>query len=70
MISGRKFRATANTRDNGVFTLPTLSTGNSSDGQSIVVKDETAIAEIAEALDTDDMAGYLAGYLAANNGGL
>ena len=49
-----------------MFTLPTLSTGISSDGQYIVVKDETAVAEIAEALDNDN----LAGYLAANNGGL
>ena len=51
--------------DIDMFTLPTLGTGTSSDGQSIVVKDEAAIAEIAEALDTDN----LAGYLAANNGG-
>ena len=49
-----------------MFTLPTLGPGTSSDGQSIVVKDETAIAEIAEALDNDNMAGYPA----ANNGGL
>ncbi|WP_342024288.1 LCP family protein [Arthrobacter citreus] len=49
-----------------MFTLPTLGTGTSSDGQSIVVKDETAIADIAEALDNDAMAEYLA----ANNGGL
>lgn len=49
-----------------MFTLPTLGTGVSSDGQSIVIKDETAIAEIAEAVDNDDMAGYAA----AHNGGI
>ncbi|MCC9196195.1 LCP family protein [Arthrobacter sp. zg-Y820] len=49
-----------------MFTLPTLGAGTSSDGQSIVVKDETAIAAIAEAMDNDAMAEYLA----ANNGGI
>ena len=43
-----------------MFTLPTLGVGTSSDGQSIVVKDAAAIAEIAEALDTDAMGEYLA----------
>ncbi|MET4059740.1 LCP family protein required for cell wall assembly [Arthrobacter sp. UYP6] len=51
--------------DISMFTLPTLGTGTSSDGQSIVVKDETAIADIAEALDNDAMGEYLA----ANSGG-
>jgi LCP family protein required for cell wall assembly len=52
--------------DISMFTLPNLGVGTSSDGQSIVVKDETAIADIAEALDNDAMGEYLA----ANNGGL
>lgn len=49
--------------DLAMFTLPTLGTGTSSDGQSIVVKDEAAIAEIAAALDNDDMAGYAAAHI-------
>ena len=43
-----------------MFTLPTLGVGTSGDGQSIVVKDAAAIAEIAEALDTDAMGEYMA----------
>lgn len=49
-----------------MFTLPTEGTGTSSDGQSIVIKNEASIAEIAQALDTDTMAEYLA----ANSGGI
>lgn len=52
--------------DISMFTLPNLGVGTSSDGQSIVVKDDAAIAEIAEALDNDAMDDYLAG----NTGGL
>ncbi|WP_294569962.1 LCP family protein [uncultured Arthrobacter sp.] len=36
-------------------TLPTLGTGTSADGQSIVVKDEAGIAEVAEALSNDSL---------------
>ncbi|TYC99538.1 LytR family transcriptional regulator [Arthrobacter echini] len=42
------------------FTLPNLGTGTSADGQSIVVKDDDAIAEVADALQTDDLGDYLA----------
>jgi LCP family protein required for cell wall assembly len=42
-----------------MFTLPTLGTGTSADGQSIVVPDEAAIAEIAEALQSDSLGEYL-----------
>ncbi|THJ64957.1 LytR family transcriptional regulator [Arthrobacter echini] len=42
------------------FTLPNLGTGTSADGQSIVVKDDAAIAAIADALQTDDLGEYLA----------
>nr|WP_237688389.1 LCP family protein [Arthrobacter jiangjiafuii] len=44
--------------DISMFTLPTQGVGTSSDGQSIVIKDETAIAEIADALDSDAMEQY------------
>lgn len=43
------------------FTLPTLGTGTSADGQSIVIKDDAAIAAIAQALKDDTLATYLAG---------
>lgn len=36
-------------------TLPTLGTGTSADGQSIVVKDEAGIAAVVEALDKDSL---------------
>ncbi|WP_307843219.1 LCP family protein [Arthrobacter sp. MSA 4-2] len=36
-------------------TLPTLGTGTSADGQSIVVKDEAGIAQVAEALSKDSL---------------
>ncbi|MGV0111672.1 LCP family protein [Arthrobacter sp. CP30] len=48
------------------FTLPTSGTGTSADGQSIVVKDEAAIARIAEALQTDTLRDYVS---SAPNGG-
>lgn len=41
------------------FTLPNLGIGTSLDGQSIVLKDDTAIAEIVDALDTDSLGEYL-----------
>ncbi|WP_346028767.1 LCP family protein [Arthrobacter parietis] len=41
------------------FTLPNLGIGTSADGQSIVVKDEAAIAEIANALDEGSLGEYL-----------
>lgn len=47
------------------FTLPNLGVGTSPDGQSIVVKDEEAIARIAEALDQ----GTLGQYVASTNAG-
>ena len=40
------------------FTLPTKGTGWSSDGQSIVLKDEQAISEISRALNNGAMPGY------------
>ena len=43
-----------------MFTLPNLGTGTSADGQSIVVPDQDAIAEIAEALKADGMDDYWA----------
>lgn len=41
------------------FTLPNLGIGTSADGQSIILKDDAAIADIAEALDTDTLGDYL-----------
>lgn len=41
------------------FTLPNLGTGTSADGQSIIVEDDAAIAEIAAALDEGSLAEYL-----------
>nr|WP_231715185.1 LCP family protein [Arthrobacter gengyunqii] len=68
VAAGRLAVSLRNVRGGNIemFTLPTLGVGTSSDGQSIVVKDEAAIAGLAEALDTDAMDEYLA----ANNGGL
>ncbi|WP_125610832.1 LCP family protein [Specibacter cremeus] len=43
------------------FTLPTRGTGTSADGQSIVVRDDAAIASIAKALGDDSLGTYLAG---------
>ena len=43
-----------------MFTLPTAGTGTSPDGQSIVVRDEVALAQISEALKSDTMSEYLA----------
>ncbi|MBE0010351.1 MULTISPECIES: LCP family protein [unclassified Arthrobacter] len=50
-----------NVRSNDVefFTLPNLGIGTSADGQSIIVKDDAAIAEIAAALDTDTLGDYV-----------
>ncbi len=47
------------TDDVHFFTLPNLGIGTSLDGQSIVLKDDAAIAEIADALDTDSLGEYL-----------
>lgn len=41
------------------FTLPTLGTGTSADGQSIVLRDDTAIAAISQALQEDTLGAYL-----------
>ncbi|WP_434993976.1 LCP family protein [Arthrobacter sp. Ld5] len=41
------------------FTLPNLGTGTSGDGQSIIVKDDAAIAQVGEALQDDSLADYL-----------
>lgn len=46
-----------------MFTLPTLGTGTSADGQSIVLKNPEAIASISSALASDT----LGDYVAANN---
>jgi LCP family protein required for cell wall assembly len=42
------------------FTLPSLGTGTSPDGQSIVVKDDAAIAQVGDALRNDSLRDYLA----------
>lgn len=42
-----------------MFTLPTAGIGTSSDGQSIVLRDERALQEIGEALRTDTLSGYV-----------
>ena len=41
------------------FTLPTSGTGTSADGQSIVLKDDAAIAAISDALSNDSLVSYL-----------
>lgn len=41
------------------FTLPTLGTGTSADGQSIVLRDDAAIAAIGAALREDKLGPYL-----------
>lgn len=41
------------------FTLPTLGTGTSADGQSIVLRDDAAIAGIRDALKQDTLGTYL-----------
>jgi LCP family protein required for cell wall assembly len=41
------------------FTLPTSGIGTSDDGQSIVLRDDTAIAEIRNALKNDTLGAYL-----------
>ncbi|MFE4196507.1 LCP family protein [Paenarthrobacter sp. NPDC056912] len=45
--------------DTVMFTLPTLGTGTSLDGQSIVVADTTAISDIATALSKDQLGTYV-----------
>ncbi|AMB41446.1 MULTISPECIES: LCP family protein [Paenarthrobacter] len=45
--------------DTVMFTLPTLGTGSSPDGQSIVVADNQAISDIAEALSKDQLGAYV-----------
>ncbi|MDR6987980.1 LCP family protein required for cell wall assembly [Paenarthrobacter nitroguajacolicus] len=45
--------------DTVMFTLPTLGTGTSADGQSIVVADTNAISEIAAALTKDQLGQYV-----------
>jgi len=47
------------TSDVELFTLPTAGVGTSLDGQSIVLKDEAAIANIGAALQSDTMAEWL-----------
>jgi len=44
-----------------MFTLPNLGVGTSVDGQSIVIKDDAAIAEISNALKGDTMTAYADG---------
>ncbi|WP_283460395.1 LCP family protein [Arthrobacter sp. H35-D1] len=41
------------------FTLPTLGTGTSADGQSIVLRDDASIAAISKALQEDTLGAYL-----------
>ncbi|MGP9502856.1 LCP family protein [Specibacter sp. AOP5-B1-6] len=43
------------------FTLPSLGTGTSTDGQSIVLRDDDAIAAIAQALTDDSLGSYVKG---------
>ncbi|MFJ4029169.1 LCP family protein [Paenarthrobacter sp. NPDC089989] len=45
--------------DTVMFTLPTLGTGTSADGQSIVVADTQAISDIAAALSKDQLGTYV-----------
>ncbi|GEB17734.1 transcriptional regulator [Paenarthrobacter aurescens] len=47
-------------QDTVMFTLPTLGTGTSTDGQSIVLADTAAIADVAAALSTDQLGTYVA----------
>lgn len=42
------------------FTLPTLGTGTSTDGQSIVILDQDAVTAIAQALTEDSLGNYVA----------
>ncbi|WP_284980188.1 LCP family protein [Arthrobacter sp. fls2-241-R2A-200] len=48
--------------DTVMFTLPTLGTGTSQDGQSIVVADTTAISDISSALSKDQLGTYVAAH--------
>jgi len=47
------------TADLTSFTLPTLGTGTSADGQSIVLKDPAAITAISKAFANDNLGAYL-----------
>ena len=47
-------------QDMVMFTLPTLGTGTSADGQSIVLTDPLAIGAISQAMETDTLRGYVA----------
>lgn len=51
-----------------MFTLPNLGVGTSADGQSIVIKDDDAIAALSEALKTDTVDEYAAGLNGENHG--
>lgn len=48
--------------DTVMFTLPTLGTGTSTDGQSIVVADNNAISDIASALSKDQLGAYVSAH--------
>jgi LCP family protein required for cell wall assembly len=48
------------------FTLPNNGIGTSADGQSIILKDDQAISEIAAAMKADDFEGYWANNEAGN----
>lgn len=58
---GKLALSLAGVRANDVisFTLPTLGTGTSADGQSIVIKDDSAIAALGKALKTDTMSSFV-----------
>lgn len=47
--------------DVSFFTTPTLGTGTSADGQSIVIPDRDGLAQVAEAFRTDTVGEYVAG---------
>ena len=61
LAAGRVGLSMARTRSGNMhfFTLPTLGTGRSADGQSIVLPDTAAIAALAGALADDDVAGFV-----------
>ena len=61
LAAGRVGLSMARTRSGNMhfFTLPTLGTGRSADGQSIVLPDADAIAALAGALAEDDVAGFV-----------
>ncbi|MBG6218703.1 LCP family protein required for cell wall assembly [Arthrobacter sp. CAN_A6] len=51
-----------NAREDDVrfFTLPNLGIGTSADGQSVILEDEAAMAELRQALDNDSLGDFLA----------